>query len=214
MSSNLAPLIICIFAAGLLLTLIGIGPAIRRPVERIKLNRRTRKSEDAAASVEWIYFPREPHEQAGPSGDTAEADARAGANIGGQGSTAAIEVAEAGAPSLLAAHDKQREARPHDNEPEADRIVKGARRQAEELLDKAEVEAARMVAAAGQERVRLLQELVHERSVLAETRTWLHGFMVDALREVEGTPAVKEDATDGRQLHEVRRMSAPTDADQ
>jgi hypothetical protein len=214
MSSNLAPLIIGIFAAGLLLTLIGITLATWRPVERIQLNRRTRKSADAATSVEWIYFPRQPPEEtAGQSGRTAEADARVEAKRGGQGSTAAIEVAGAGRASLLVAADKQREALPRDNEAEADRIVEEARRQAKELLEEAELEAKRIVDATVRERAEVVEGLALERSLLEQTRRRLHGFMVDALEEVESPSAATEELAHGRQLDEASRMGASTDSD-
>ena len=62
MSLSSAPLIIALAAAGLLLFLIGIVPAMRRSIEGLRLRRRTPKSEDAITSA-WVYQPPVPGEE-------------------------------------------------------------------------------------------------------------------------------------------------------
>ena len=169
MSSNLAPLIVGIVAAGLLLTLIGIAPS-RRPVERIRLNRRSRRSEDEATSEEWIYLPRAPREEpAEPSRPTAETDVGVGANLGAQGHSGHRGCRAWGSELLLAA-EKQREALAARTRRMRSHCKRGTA-QARELLEEAELEAKRIVVAAGRELARKENELEQERAALARWTT-------------------------------------------
>ena len=187
MSSNVAPLIIGLFAAGLLLILIGVVPAIWRPVERFRLQRRSRKSEDETTSEEWMDQPRAPAEgETEPAGPMAETDAGVGEPSGDrQGSSAAIEEVEPPTEELLVAAERHDEGVLRESEADATRITEDARRAARDLLEEAELEAKRIVVAAGKERARHENELEQERAALEERRTRLDSLATAQVAELK-----------------------------
>ena len=184
MSLSVAPLIIALVAAGLLLFLIGIVPATRQSVERFRLKRQGRKEVDATTSEAWIYQPGAADEQPVEVFDlTAEADVGVGGPSLDQGSSAAIQ----GPPRRIDSADelildavRRSEDLGRESEAEAERITEDARRQARELLEQAELEAKRTVVVAGQALARRENQLDEERSNF-ERRTRL-----DSVSAVQG----------------------------
>ena len=78
----------------------------------------------------------------------------------------------------------------------AERDLAAAKQQQRDVRQESEAEAereaARIVAAAGLERARLVDELAQERLVLEEMRTRLSGFLTDVLEEVEVAPTASQ----------------------
>ena len=89
----------------------------------------------------------------------------------------------------------------------AERDLAAAKQQQRDVLQvseaEAEREAARIVAAAGQERARLVDELAQERLILEQMRTRLSGFLTDALEEVEVAPTASQGPTNAGDLGEA-----------
>ena len=96
----------------------------------------------------------------------------------------------------------------------ADVITDDTQRQAREVLEKAELEAQAVVAAAHDERTRILGELARECAAVEETRTKLSGFLAGVLDEIDATPSVHEPSADVHVLSEARDMKTAARADQ
>jgi vacuolar-type H+-ATPase subunit H len=168
MSPSSAPLIIAFGAAGLLLLLIGIIPAIRRSIERFRLTRRTPKSEDAITSA-WVYQPPVLGEEpVAPSNPIAEAHPSDGVlNRDKPSPAAAIEEAEPDAAELPVAAEQQPDVARRANEAGAERTTGEALVRTPELLEEAELEARRVPLTAGKELARTNNELEEERAAFA-----------------------------------------------
>jgi hypothetical protein len=141
MSSDIAPLLVGFAVVGLLLVLIGIVLVVRRLAERMRMRHRERRPgtlEGGAASQDWMYRPRARGERQ-PEPSAAQPTATDDG---------------AGGPST----DRQQAARRRDSEAEAERITEEAHRRARELLEEAELEANRIVVAAGRERASRLDD--------------------------------------------------------
>lgn len=88
----------------------------------------------------------------------------------------------------------------------ADAVTDDTQRQVRAVLEKAEFEAQAVVAAARDERTRILRELARECAAVEETRTKLSGFLTGVLDEIDATPSVHEPSADVHDLSEARDM--------
>jgi len=189
MSLNDAALIIGLLAAGLLLFLLGVAPALRRPIELFRLRRHSRMSENATTSDDWIYLPQARGEQPAETSANPWAEEETGVgrpNAGAERSPAVIEVVESGVATSRVVAERQSDGVRRASETEAARIVEDARRRANELLEEAELQAERIVVAAGRERARLVDELAQERADLERrTRLGAQSTVQEAARQAE-----------------------------
>jgi cell division septum initiation protein DivIVA len=195
MRPDASPLLVGLFATGLLLTLTWLVRATYRRIRRFRLIRRGRTELRTTGRHELEQErsrPREPRTRLG--------------------ALAAVEEDGREAEKRLIATEERGENLKRRSESDAKQTASAttdtASRQATELLEEAEREASRIVAEAGQERARLAEELERERSALEETRKQLYGFMAEALEQLDGASAAGDGETSGRDLDEELRQRA------